>query len=115
MQCITGRRDALGDSEFALLGTRRRAIATHRQNREWHSVDTRDHVTNPQSTARQTEERVKPIARGMDLQRKLLDQPVIFVPRDVQIFHLYVLQATGGDNAHGALVLPVLPAYCTRG
>src|SRR5262245_46653616 len=115
VQCVTGRRDALGDSELALLCTRCRAIATHRQDREWHGVDTRDHVTNPQPTTRQTEERVKPIARCMDLQCKLLDQPVILVPRNVQIFHLYVLQATGGDNAHCALVLPVLPEYCPRG
>src|SRR5262249_14740053 len=109
-QLAASHGDVLGDSELALPRACLFTIAAGGQDGERDVVNARDHVTNPQPTARQTEEGVEAVAGFVELQGELLDQPIVVVPSDVQILHWLVLQAIDSDAANFAVVLPLLPA-----
>ena len=46
----------------------------------------REHVARPHAAARQTQDLVELPARGVDLERQPLGEPVVFVPGDVEVF-----------------------------
>ena len=73
-------------------------------------VELRKDNPEAQPTSRYTEEGVEPVARGMDLQRQLLDHQVVFIPGHVQILHRLPFQWENHSAARN--ILPLSIGFC---
>src|SRR5690606_28459562 len=63
------------------------AVRAGEQHAERLVEEPREDVADAQAAARETDDRVEPPSRLPDLERQLLDEPVVLVPRDVQVLH----------------------------
>src|SRR6185503_4385365 len=61
-------------------------VRARRHDRERLVEDAREHVARPHAAPRQAQDLVELPARGIDLEREPLDQQVVLVPGDVEVF-----------------------------